>query len=46
MAISVINQYCTSLLKSKFACLSPIWTLRKISKDNLPMYQVLEAEIF
>ena len=40
MAISIINQYCTSLLKSKFACLSPIWTLRKISENHVPMYQV------
>ncbi|XP_060820377.1 endoribonuclease Dicer-like isoform X2 [Bombus pascuorum] len=40
MAINIINQYCTSLLKSKFACLSPIWTLHKIPNSNLLMYQV------
>ncbi|KAK9308230.1 hypothetical protein QLX08_001702 [Tetragonisca angustula] len=34
MAITVVNEYCTSLLKSKFTCLSPIWILHRISENS------------
>ncbi|XP_043525578.1 endoribonuclease Dicer [Frieseomelitta varia] len=34
MAINVINEYCTSLMKSKFTCLSPTWILHRISENS------------
>jgi len=33
-AISLTNTYCTSLLKSKFICLVPVWTLDKLEDDS------------
>lgn len=34
-AIHLINKYCMSLIKSKFACLSPIWILYKILNNTI-----------
>lgn len=48
MAITLINEYCTSLLKSKFTCLSPIWILHRISENSnnpkINKYQVLKVK--
>ena len=48
MAITVVNEYCTSLLKSKFTCLSPIWILHRISENSnntkVNKYQVLKVK--
>lgn len=48
MAITVINEYCTSLLRSKFTCLSPVWILHKISENSdntkVDKYQVLKVK--
>ncbi|XP_015599757.1 endoribonuclease Dicer isoform X2 [Cephus cinctus] len=40
-AISLVNQYCSSLYKSKFICLSPTWTLHK--NNNPPSFMVTLA---
>lgn len=44
MAITVINEYCMSLLKSKFACLSPIWILDRII-DNSNNTKVIKYQV-
>lgn len=42
-AISLINMYCGTLLKSKFACLVPIWNLyeKNDSEDSEKLFRVL-----
>lgn len=40
-AISLINMYCTTLLKSKFVCLVPVWKLYEKNDSEEKLFKVL-----
>ncbi|XP_076635506.1 endoribonuclease Dcr-2 [Colletes latitarsis] len=40
IAVSLVNKYCITLLRSKFLCLTPVWKLNTIKEDECIMYQV------
>lgn len=40
-AINLINTYCSSLLRSKFICLVPIWTLDELDDSEKKFFRVL-----